>query len=161
MTLRPATPADFPFIRALAQRPDYAPFIADEDDAALAAYLAAPSARLLIWQGKAGPEGFALYGEIGDPSGRVELRRLALATAGAGQGAAFLRAMQDYAFATLGAKRLWLDASAENTRAQRAYLRAGFTFEGRMRAHWFRPALGRSVDLMIYGMLRPEWQALD
>ena len=39
------------------------------------------------------------------------------------------------------------------------YERAGFTLEGRLRQHWFRPALGRCVDLMLYGILREEWAA--
>ena len=38
--LRPAVAADIPFIRSLTTRPDYAPFISDEDEAALAAHLA-------------------------------------------------------------------------------------------------------------------------
>lgn len=160
MRLRPAKPGDFTFIRALAQRPDYAPFISDEDDAALAAHLANPAHRLLIWETDQGPAGFALYCEIGDPSGRIELRRLALARAGQGEGAAFLRAMIDHAFQQLAARRPWLDASSENLRAQRAYERAGFTLEGRLRSHWFRPALGRPVDLMLYGMMRTDWLAL-
>ena len=158
--LRPATPADFAFIRGLAQRPDYAPFITDDDEDELAAHLGKSAHRLLIWEDAEGPAGFALYCEIGDPSGRVELRRLALARAGKGEGQAFLRAMVDYAFDVLHAQRLWLDASSENERAQRAYLKAGFTFEGRQRGHWYRPALGRAVDLMLYGMLRQEWLAL-
>ena len=160
MTLRLATPADFAFIRGLAQRPDYAPFITDDDEDELAAHVATNAHRLLIWEDATGPAGFALYCEIGEPSGRVELRRLALARAGKGEGQAFLRAMTDYAFDVLKAKRLWLDASSENERAQRAYLKAGFTFEGRQRAHWYRPALGRPVDLMLYGMLRDEWLAI-
>ena len=159
MILRPATPGDFPFIHGLAQRQDYAPFITDEDDAVLAAYMASPSSRLLIWQDAEGPAGFALFCEIGEPSGRVELRRLALARAGRGEGAAFLQALIDHAFVSLGAGRLWLDASSENQRAQRAYQRAGFTLEGRLRGHWHRPALGRVVDLMLYGLMRDEWQA--
>lgn len=159
MRFRPATAADFPFIRALAQRPDYAPFITDEDDAALASYLTAPSARLLIWETDQAAAGAALFGEIGDPSGRVELRRLVLANAGHGEGAGFLAALCAYAFTELAAKRVWLDASGENLRAQRAYVRAGFTLEGRLRDHWFRPALGRTVDLMLYGMSRAEWLA--
>jgi len=155
--LRPATPADFGFIRALAQHPENAPFISDDDDAALAAHLANPAHRLLIWQDDQGPRGFALYCEIGEPSGRIELRRLALAQVGRGEGAAFLRAMIDYAFADLGAAKLWLDASGENLRAQRVYVREGFTLEGQLRQHWYRPVLGRSVDLMLYGLLRDEW----
>ena len=159
--LRPATAADFPFIHSLASRPDYAPFITDESDAALAKYLADPSARLLIWEVAGQPAGFALFCELDEPSGRVELRRLALATAGGGQGQVFLRALLDYGFGTLGAARLWLDASSENPRAMRTYERAGFTLEGRLRRHWHRPALGRVVDLMLYGMLRADWEALE
>lgn len=155
--LRPATARDFAFIRSLAQRADYAPFITDDDEDELADHLGRSDHRLMIWGDR---QGFALYCEIGDPSGRVELRRLALDQAGRGEGQRFLRAMIDHAFGPLKAKRLWLDASSENLRAQAAYLKAGFTFEGRQRSHWYRPALGRSVDLMLYGMLLPEWQAL-
>lgn len=158
MRLRPALATDFGFIRALAQRADYAPFISDEDDTALAGYVSSATARLLIWEDDHGPRGFALYGVPQDGAGVVELRRLALDMAGRGEGQAFLRAMIDYAFADLAATRLWLDASGENLRAQAAYLRAGFTLEGRLRGHWYRPALGRVVDLMLYGMMRDEWQ---
>lgn len=159
--LRPATAADFGFIRGLAGRPDNAPFITDEDEAALAAYLESPSSRLLIWEDAGHPAGFALFCTVGDPSGAVELRRLALDTAGGGQGQRFLRALLDYGFGTLSAARVWLDASGENPRAMRTYERAGFTLEGRLRQHWYRPALGRVVDLMLYGMLRPDWEALE
>ena len=157
MILRPATSADFAFIRGLAGDPDYAPFITDEDEAGLEYYLNNTAHRLLIWQDAQGPAGLALYCEIGDPSGRVELRRLALARPSQGEGPVFLQALIDYAFHDLQAQRLWLDASAENIRAQKAYLKAGFVFEGRQRAHWFRPALGQTVDLMLYGILRQEW----
>ncbi len=160
MRLRPATPADFGFIRSLEQRPDYAPFISDEHEAALAAYLVNPSVQLLVWDDADGPAGYALFCEIGDPSGRVELRRLALARAGKGEGAAFVRLLVDYAFHTLNAAKLWLDASGENLRAQAVYTRAGFRLEGRLVQHWFRPVLGRTVDVMLYGMLRSEWAAL-
>ena len=159
--LRPASPADFAFIRRLASRPDYAGFITDEDDAALAAYLASPGARLLIWEPSGQPAGFALFCQIGERSGAVELRRLALAEAGQGQGQAFLEALLDHGFGDLGAARVWLDASSENLRAQRVYQRAGFRLEGRLRQHWFRPALGRSVDLMLFGILRDEWESLE
>lgn len=160
MKLRLATPDDFPFIRSLAQRPEYAPFITDEDESGLGRYLSDPFARLLIWEDTAGPAGYALYCEIGDLSGRVELRRLALARAGKGEGAAFVRVLVDYAFADLNAAKLWLDASGENLRAQKVYDRAGFRLEGRLVQHWYRPVLGRTVDVMLYGMLRAEWAAM-
>lgn len=160
MRLRAATPDDFGFIRSLARRPEYAAFITDEDEAALARYLADPATRLLIWQDSDGPAGYALFCEIGDLSGRVELRRLALARAGKGEGSAFVRMLVDYAFAELNAAKLWLDASGENLRAQKIYARAGFRLEGRLVQHWHRPVLGRVVDVMLYGMLRAEWAAM-
>jgi len=43
----------------------------------------------------------------------------------------------------------------------KTYERAGFALEGRLRQHWYRPALGRVVDLILYGMLRAEWEALE
>ena len=159
--LRPATAADVPFIRAIAGRPENAPFITDEPEPALLAYLADPSARVVIWESGAGPAGFALFCTVGDPSAAVELRRLALEGTGDGRGQVFLRALLDYGFGTLGAARVWLDASSENPRAMRTYDRAGFTLEGRLRQHWYRPALGRVVDVMLYGMLRSEWESLE
>lgn len=160
MILRPATAADFPFIRSLAQRPDYAPFITDEDEARLAFYASDPAHRLLIAEEDGQAQGFALWAEIGDPSGRVELRRLALAETGKGRGRAFVRMLTDYGFATLGARKVWLDASGENPRAQAVYSGLGYRLEGRLLDHWFRPALGRNVDVMLYGMSRDEWLAL-
>ncbi|WP_135448700.1 GNAT family N-acetyltransferase [Tabrizicola caldifontis] len=155
--LRPATAADIGFIRSLTTRPDYAPFIGDADEAQLRAWIDDPSVRVLIWEGVA--RGFAIFRSADQPV--VELFRIALDRAGGGHGDAFFRALVDHAFRDLGAERLWLDASAENARAIKVYTRAGFRQEGRLRAHWFRPALGRAVDLILMGMLRSEWQALE
>lgn len=160
MSLRPSLPADFAFIRALAQRPDYAPYITDEDEGRLAFYATDPAHRLLIWEEGGRAAGFALWAEIGDPSGRVELRRLGLAEVGGGRGLGFVRALTDYGFESLGARKVWLDASGENLRAQKVYARAGYRLEGRLVDHWFRPVLGRNVDVMLYGILRSEWEAL-
>ena len=159
MTLRAAAFADLGFVHRLTSDPANTPFMGDDDEVALAAYLTDPACRLLIWEDSFAAQGFALYREIGNASGRVELFRLALATAGAGQGGAFMTLLIDYAFNDLGAERLWLDASAENPRAHIVYCRAGFAVEGKLRQHWYRPALGRSVDMVLYGMLRAEWAA--
>lgn len=133
MTLRTANPADFPFIRRLAQDPANAPFITDEDEAGLAAYLADPTARLMIWQDGGQPAGFVLWCGVGQPAGVVELRRLALAQTGGGRGLGFVRALTDYGFETLGAQKIWLDASGENARAARVYHQAGYRLEGTQR----------------------------
>jgi RimJ/RimL family protein N-acetyltransferase len=159
--LRQGTAAEFGFIRSLAGRDDYRPFITDEDEAGLQVYLDAPDCEILIWEPQGRPAGFAIFCEIGHVSGRVELMRLALDEAGRGKGAVFLRALLDRAFGTHGAGRVWLDCSGENIRAQKAYLRAGFRQEACLRNHEFVPVLGRTIDTLLYGMLRGEWQALE
>ncbi len=112
MTLRAATAADIPFIRGLTTRADYAPFIGDADEAQLLAWMESPAARVVIWtDGTA--TGFAVYREIGDPSGRVELFRIALDRAGGGRGDAFFGALLDHAFAT------WAPRGCGSTRAAR------------------------------------------
>lgn len=158
--LRHATPQDLAFVRALVRRPENAPFLTDEDEAALATYLVDPSCRVLIW-GTDTPRGFAIFCDIGGPTNAVCLMRLALSEPGQGEGRAFLRALIDYGFATLTAQRLWLDASGENHRAQKAYARAGFTLEGRLRQHEYVPRIGRVIDTLYFGMLRSEWEALE
>jgi RimJ/RimL family protein N-acetyltransferase len=155
--LRQATPADIPFIRSLTTRPDYAPFIGDSDEAKLQSWIDSPSDRVLIWEGAS--KGFAVFHDANQPV--VELFRIALDRAGGGEGDAFFRALVNYAFRDLAAARLWLDASAENPRAVKIYTRAGFREEGRLRQHWHRPTLGRAVDLILMGMLRDEWEALE
>jgi RimJ/RimL family protein N-acetyltransferase len=159
--LRQGTTADFGFIRSLAGRAEYRPFITDEDAAGLQVYLDAPDCEILIWEVEGRPAGFAIFCEIGHASGRVELMRLALDDAGQGAGRAFLRALVNRAFATHGARRIWLDCSGENLRAQKAYVRAGFVPEACLRNHEFVPYLGRNIDTLLYGMLRAEWQALE
>ena len=158
--LRPATAADIPFIRSLTTRPDYAPFIGDSDDAALQGWIDSPEASVLIWEAD-GTRGFGIFRGLNAPGHVVELFRIALDRAGGGSGDRFFRALVDHAFRDLGAERLWLDASAENPRALKIYTRAGFRHEGCQRAHWYRPALGRAVDLVLMGLLRPEWEALE
>ena len=153
MMLRAALAEDLGFIRSLVQRPENAPFVTDEDEAALALYLGDPSAHLLIWGDR---RGFALFCGVGMPGDVVELRRLCLDQPGQGEGAVFVRSLINLAFDGYEASRLWLDCSGENLRAQRVYAREGFTLEGRLRAHDHKPMLGRQVDRLLYGMMRDE-----
>jgi RimJ/RimL family protein N-acetyltransferase len=157
VNLRAATADDFGFIRQLTTDPANTPFIGDDDLETLASHLQSSRKRLLIWGDRAG---FALFNDIGAPSNCLELFRLALAQTGTQGSQPFLTALLDYGFETLQAQRIWLDVSGENIRAQRAYARAGFVKEGHLRAHWYRPALGRNVDMLLFGMLRAEWGAL-
>ena len=155
--LRPAGLGDLAYIRSLVQRPGNAPYLTDEDEAGLTAYLNDPSAHLLIWGDH---RGFALFCEVGKTGDIVELRRLCLDQPGKGEGALFVQTLIDHAFQVYRAQRLWLDCSSENLRAQRVYLREGFTLEGRLRQHEFITVINRTIDTLIYGMLRNQWQAL-
>lgn len=157
--LRAAELADIAFIRGLAGRPDNAPFLTDEDETALAAYLTDPKAKVLIW-GKGAARGFAIFTGVGSLSRTVCLMRLALDEPGRGEGRAFVAALIDHGFCDLNARKLWLDTSGENLRAQRVYARAGFVLEGRLRQHDHVPRIGRVVDTLLYGMLRDEWAVL-
>ncbi len=158
MRLRHATPSDYAFIRALVQRPEYALYLTDENEAALDAYAVAPDSRLLIWQtDQTAQAGFALFCDVGHRSGTVELRRLALAEVGLGRGVAYVQRLLAYAFNELTAKKVFLDASENNMRAQKVYTQVGFVLEGRLRQHCYCAPLDRNFDELLYGMLRAEW----
>lgn len=159
MPLRPATPADIAFIRSLTTSPAYAPYIGDADEATVLGWIEGATSRVVIWE-EGGAKGFAIFRGVGEAGGVVELFRIALTPVGGGRGDAFFAALRDHAFQGLGAARLWLDASGENPRAMKVYARCGMQREGVLRAHWWRPALGKAVDLHLFGMQRAEWLAL-
>lgn len=160
MRLRAATSADFGAIRAIAQLPEQAHLITDEDEAALASYVADPHSRLFMVQTAGDAQaGFALFCQLDSPARAVELRRLALRDIGGGQGKAFVRFLTAYAFDHLGAARVWLDTGADNLRAQRCYESAGYILEGRMRQQGYCAPLRQPVDELLYGILRREWDA--
>lgn len=153
--IRRATADDFAFIHSIAARVENAAFIVDVPDAEMASDIAAPDMDLVIREHDTTLAGFALFCEIGNPSGRVELRRLGLDVTDAGLGQPFLRALIDHGFDTLNAARIWLDVVRDNPRAQTTYQRAGFTHEGTLRQNWRRPS-GDVVDMLVFGMLKGE-----
>jgi len=156
--LRPACLADIATIRTIAQLPDQALAITDEDDAALTAYLADPAARLFILETASDPAaGFALFCELDSRAGAVELRRLALRQTGLGQGRAFVQLLTDTAFEEFGAARVWLDTNHDNIRAQKVYEAVGYRHEGTLRRHGYCAPLNIALDQWIYGILREEW----
>ena len=153
--IRVALPADFAFIHSITARPENGRFIVDMPDHQLRVHLANPEVDLVIWERDGSPAGYGLFCEIGDPSGRVELRSLGLDVADAGLGQPFLRALIDHGFDTLKAARIWLDVVQDNPRAQATYHHAGFTYEGTLRQNWKRPN-GDIVDMQVFGMLKCE-----
>ncbi len=73
---------------------------------------------------------------------------------GKGIATAVTREIVAHAFRELGLHRIFLTASSSNPGALRAYERAGFVHEGRMREAFFRG--GERSDKIVMGLLRKE-----
>jgi RimJ/RimL family protein N-acetyltransferase len=68
-----------------------------------------------------------------------------------------VRTLVDFAFRDLAMRKVGLEVLADDERAVGAYRKAGFTEEGRLRAHaWFDGAVR---DALVMGILREEWAA--
>ncbi|WP_127111809.1 GNAT family N-acetyltransferase [Shimia sediminis] len=152
--LRPASEADFAFVRSVAGRPENAAFIEDAPEAALAALLADPDAAFVIWEHDGQPAGFAMFHQLTHPDNQAELRRLALDETDRGLGQPFLRDLVAYAFEALDKPRVWLDVVPHNARAIRSYERAGFTPAPEGTSLWHKPD-GTTVELLVFHQLRP------
>ena len=73
-----------------------------------------------------------------------------------GYGTETMRLLLRHGFDTLNLHRLFLRVFENNPRAMRAYEKAGFVHEGRMRQAEF--SNGEYVDVLFMSVLRPEWQ---
>ena len=95
-----------------------------------------------------GPNSAELSVYIGDP------RRW-----GTGVGTDAVNATVDAGFGFWPLAKIWLSTSADNDRAQRAFEKAGFVLDGRLRrTHLSRGQIG---DSLVMSMLREEWEALQ
>lgn len=66
-----------------------------------------------------------------------------------------VRRLTEFAFEELGMHRMNIRCAAGNTRSRSIPERLGFKEEGTLRdAEWLHD---RFIDLVVYGMLRPEW----
>ena len=76
---------------------------------------------------------------------------------GRGIGTLAIGRIAEFAFVRRNLRRLHLQAIASNVAAIRAYEKAGFAHEGRLREHaWVR---GAYEDIVLMGLLRAEWRA--
>lgn len=77
---------------------------------------------------------------------------------GQGYGSDALRAFLGYLFDGLNMWKAWLQVSAANERARRAYHKCGFQEDGILRAHTYLD--GRYVDVVVMSILEPEYRSL-
>jgi len=64
-----------------------------------------------------------------------------------------------HAFEDWGALRVQLGTDANNAHSQRAILKLGAKFEGKLRNHGIRPD-GSVRDMMLYSIISSEWPAV-
>ncbi|GKT44359.1 spermidine synthase [Colletotrichum spaethianum] len=110
------------------------------------------------------PVGFLTLGWAGIPADMAQHRSVGLGIAlaapfrGRGYGAEAINWALDWAFRYGNFHRVHLGTVSYNERAQHLYKKLGFVEEGRSReAHWFDR---KWYDLISYGMLEHEWEAL-
>lgn len=171
VTLRPFTPDDLPALRRWHDDPEVMRYWGDRSPIVSAHEFAAdlaPTGRFVQF----GENGyFCICDETGRAIGRIDYEgfKMPERTAelsiligerdawSAGYGTEAITLLLDWLFNDRGAHRVWLEVFADNTRAQRAYEKAGFVREGTLRETWI--ADGRWHDEHVYGILRREFNA--
>jgi RimJ/RimL family protein N-acetyltransferase len=159
MSVEQATPSDIPAIMAVERMPGFEGLVGRFSHDEHEAEMAKQSVRYLVARDERGDVGgFALLQGVGDPDGRVHLKRIAVREVGRGTGSALLGATVAWLFSETDANRVDLDVFVENERARRAYEKAGFTIEGRLR-EYHRVADGSYRDMWLMSILRREWHS--
>jgi RimJ/RimL family protein N-acetyltransferase len=152
VTLRPATPADIPFIMATERRPGYEPLVGRFPEDEHRAYLADDDWRYFIGLDETGAaQGFAILQNVKTETDAQFLRRIVVADAGKGFGRVFLCAVVDWVFANMDVDRFWFSVRNTNERARHVYRSLGFKEEG--------PEPG-DASSSIMATTRASWAAL-
>jgi RimJ/RimL family protein N-acetyltransferase len=73
-----------------------------------------------------------------------------------GYGTEVMRLLLNHGFTTLNLNRIFLRVYEDNPRAIRAYEKAGFVHEGRLRQAEFHD--GRYLDVLLMSVLESEWK---
>jgi len=79
--------------------------------------------------------------------------------AGKGYASESVHGITDFAFGVLGAQRMEIRCDPRNDRSAAVARRAGYTLEGTIR-HDRRENDGMLSSAYVFGMIRPEWEAL-
>ena len=158
-TLRRATSKDIETIMEIERQPGFEHLVGRSARSIHDELIADPGhAYLLGLDDEDAISGFAILRGIGDPSGGVYLKRIAIRDPGRGFGSAMLALVIDWAFSLGHCHRFHLDHFLDNHRAHRAYEKCGLRQEGILREAYRLPD-GRFADLVVMAILRPEWAA--
>ena len=157
MSVEQATEADIPAIMEVERMPGFEEFVGRWSHDEHAAEMARPSVRYFVLRRGGSIDGFAILQGVGNPDGRVHLKRIAVRNAGSGDGSRLLREVLRILYATTETNRVDLDVYKTNDRARRAYEKAGFVTEGTLREFHRRPD-GTFADMWLMSILRREWK---
>lgn len=158
--LRPASPADIPFIMATEQRPGNVDVVGRWSAEEHASAMASPSHAYFIGEDETGqPVGFSMIQDRQEKSGNLLFRRIAVAQPGFGHGRQIFTQTRDWVFQNTHAHRLWLNVYRHNALAQRLYLSCGFVQDGVAREARLLSD-GSRQDALILSILRREWEVL-
>ncbi len=155
LTLRRGTRHDLDAVMAIERGPGYEALVGRSTRAEHEAMLAGPRHAYFVGE-RERIEAFAILRDLNDPHGNLYLQRIAVTAPGCGDGAAFLSALIDWAFAHTAAHRFHLDCFEDNLRAQAMYAKLGFRREGLAREAYLASD-GRRRDLVLLALTKPEW----
>ena len=156
--LRPAQPADIPFIMATERVSGFEKMVGRWSEEDHLAALRDPGYAYLLGTNADGERmAFAILRDLNDARGNVCLKRIAVPAPGNGIGTRFLGTVVRWVFTETEAYRLWLDVLADNARARHVYLSHGFIEEGVLRNAYKLMDESR-IDLILMSVLRPNWR---
>jgi RimJ/RimL family protein N-acetyltransferase len=160
LRLRDTAEPDLPAVLAIEADPDVAPWITRWSAARHRRAISDADEAHMVFRDGPHVAGFLLLAGLSGEERSVELRRIALSHRGEGLGAVALDLALGRAFASFGARRVWLDVLPENVRAQRLYERAGFVEEGLLHEAHLLPD-GSLASLRLMSTQAEDWAARD
>jgi len=157
MQVQAATKSDIPDIMPIERVDGYAGLVGRWDAGEHAAEMENPSSRYFLARDGTEVVGFTILRGVGSANQCVQIKRIAVRSAGRGIGSRLLRSVLQICFDDLGAHRVELFVYENNERAYRTYLRAGFVAEGVIR-DIHRNADGTFRSMRLMSLLRPDWR---
>jgi diamine N-acetyltransferase len=132
ISLRPTASDDLDFVMTAENHEDNRNFVSQWSRAEHEGAIADPNMAHLIVESDVAIGYVIVYG-LTDPNQNLCIQRIVITQKGKGYGKATLRLIQELAFGTWNAHRLWLDVKDFNDRARHVYESVGFQFEGILR----------------------------
>jgi RimJ/RimL family protein N-acetyltransferase len=158
LSLRPAQPADIPFIMTTERIPGFEKLVGRWSEEEHLSALRAPGYAYFLGMNVAGERmAFAIIRDLHEAHGNVCLKRIAVPAPGKGIGSRLLGTVIRWVFSETEAYRFWLDVLADNARARYVYLSHGFVEEGVFR-NAYKLMDGSRIDLIVMSLLRPDWR---